>query len=79
METLNYYDRPGFDRAGHLRRDQEWLLARLADEKSQIVPIWRSRNLVADIENPALTTIPMNPDLLEESPFLVFLGFVFDV
>jgi NAD+ diphosphatase len=76
METLNYYDRPGFDRAGHLRRDQEWLLARLADEKSQIVPIWRSRNLVADIENPALTTIPMNPDLLEESPFLVFLGLV---
>jgi NAD+ diphosphatase len=76
METLNYYDRPGFDRAGHLRRDQEWLLARLADEKSQIVPIWRSRNLVADIENPALTTIPMNPDILEESPFLVFLGLV---
>jgi len=79
MEDLNYYDRPGFDRAGHLRRDQEWLLARLADDSSRIVPIWRSRNLVANPEDPTLTTVAMDTTLLEESPFLVFLGLVDEV
>ena len=79
MKSLNFYDRPGFDRASHLRREQEWLLDRIADEASQLVPIWRSRNLVADAKQPALTTISMNTNLLEQSPALVFLGLVNDV
>ena len=79
MKSQNFYDRPGFDRAGHLRREQGWLLERIADKKSQLVPIWRSRNLVKDAQQPTLTTITMDTSLLERSPVLVFLGLINEV
>jgi NAD+ diphosphatase len=34
------------DRADHLRRDGDWLIARLADPGSRFVPVWRARNLI---------------------------------
>ena len=74
MKSWNFYDRPGFDKAGHLRTDKVWLERQIASDSSQIVPIWRSRNFVADIENPRLTTVPMNKSIVDDSPVIVFLG-----
>ena len=74
MRSWNFYDRPGFDKAGHLRTNKVWLERQIASDSSRIVPIWRSRNFVADIENPRLTTVPMNKSIVDDSPVIVFLG-----
>src|SRR5438270_7976709 len=50
MRTPNYYAAPGFDRAGLRRRDAEWLRRAAADPTSIFVPVWRSQNLVVEIE-----------------------------
>jgi NAD+ diphosphatase len=48
MRRPNFYAAGGLDRVGHLRKDVDWLAARLADETSRFVPVWRSQNLVRD-------------------------------
>jgi NAD+ diphosphatase len=50
MRTPNYYAHPGFERAGLRRRETEWIRARLLDRDSLFVPVWRSQNLVVEIE-----------------------------
>jgi NAD+ diphosphatase len=50
MPLPNYYTAPGFERAGLRRRDTEWIRARVVDAASQFVPVWRSHNLVVEIE-----------------------------
>jgi len=42
----NYYAAGGYDRAGHRRKDEAWLAARLDHPTSRIVPVWRTQNLV---------------------------------
>jgi len=46
------YTGAGLDRAGHLRRDDAWVEARLRDSATRIVPVWRARNLIAAGEAP---------------------------
>ncbi len=46
----NYYANTGLDRASHLRGDAAWIAARLADPESRVVPVWRSRSLIAGVE-----------------------------
>jgi NAD+ diphosphatase len=48
MNRPNFYAAGGLDRVGHLRKDPAWLAARLADESSRFVPIWRAQNLVQE-------------------------------
>jgi NAD+ diphosphatase len=50
MPLPNYYSAPEFERAGLRRRDGEWIRARATDAASQFVPVWRSQNLVVEIE-----------------------------
>ena len=50
MRAHNYYAAPGFERAGLRRRDAGWILERFADPASRFVPVWRSQNLVVEIE-----------------------------
>lgn len=38
----------GLDRATHLRADPRWISDRLSDPSSRVVPVWRSRSLVAE-------------------------------
>ena len=45
--TLNYFSAGALDRSTLLRPRSEWLAARLADPRTRIVPVWRSRNLLA--------------------------------
>jgi NAD+ diphosphatase len=50
MQAANYYAHPGFERAGLRRRETEWIHARVLDPQSLFVPVWRSHNLVVEIE-----------------------------
>ncbi len=48
----NFYSGMSLDRADHLRRDPDWLDARLADPASRFVPVWRARNLIRSTKDP---------------------------
>jgi NAD+ diphosphatase len=50
MRSPNYYAAPGFERAGLRRREPEWIRAQVLDPASVFVPVWRSQNLVIEIE-----------------------------
>ncbi|HLY44785.1 MAG TPA: NAD(+) diphosphatase [Stellaceae bacterium] len=50
MRAPNYYAHPGFERAGLRRREAEWIRSRVLDPASQFVPVWRSQNLVVEVE-----------------------------
>ena len=69
--THNLYAGGTLDRAGHLRKDQNWIDARLGAASTTLVPLWRSLNLVdsrdtaaprlvdiAATEGAALLTLP---------------------
>jgi NAD+ diphosphatase len=51
MRSPNYYAAPGFERAGLRRREPEWIRARVLDPVSVFVPVWRSQNLVIEVED----------------------------
>jgi NAD+ diphosphatase len=68
MTLPNFYSSVGLDRAGALRKDADWLAARLADAATQFVPVWRALNLVEDTaEGPA-------PRLLERERVAALLS-----
>jgi NAD+ diphosphatase len=48
MQRRNVFAGPYVDRAGHLRQDAAWFASALADTRSRVVPVWNSRNLIAD-------------------------------
>src|SRR5260370_40686628 len=50
MRPPNYYTHPGFERAGLRRREPDWVRARVLDPRSVFVPVWRSQNLVIEVE-----------------------------
>src|SRR5438067_10225186 len=50
MRSPNYYAAPGFERAGLRRREAEWIRARVTDPASVFVRVWRSQNLVIEVE-----------------------------
>ena len=50
MRSPNYYAAPGFERAGLRRREPEWIRARMLDPDSVFLPVWRSQNLVIEVE-----------------------------
>ncbi len=50
MKAPNFYASGGLDRAGHRRKDETWLIERLAHPSSRFVPVWRDQNLVLALE-----------------------------
>jgi NAD+ diphosphatase len=50
MRSPNYYAAPGFERAGLRRREPAWIRARVLDPVSVFIPVWRSQNLVIEVE-----------------------------
>jgi NAD+ diphosphatase len=51
MRAPNYYAHPGFERAGLRRRDTDWIRQRVLDPQSVFVPVWRTQNLVIEIDD----------------------------
>jgi NAD+ diphosphatase len=60
MRPPNYYAAPGFERAGLRRREPDWIRARVLDAGSVFVPVWRSQNLVIEIEGGAPRAAVLN-------------------
>jgi NAD+ diphosphatase len=63
MQQRNIFAGPYLDRAAHLRQDPAWFAAALADPRSRAIPVWKSRNLIAEGDAPRaayleLTQIP---------------------
>jgi NAD+ diphosphatase len=63
MQHRNIFAGPYLDRAAHLRQDPAWFATALADERSRAIPVWNSRNLIAEGDTPraaylALAQIP---------------------
>jgi NAD+ diphosphatase len=52
MQQRNIFAGPYLDRAAHLRQHPEWFAAALADERSRAIPVWNSRNLIAEGDIP---------------------------
>jgi NAD+ diphosphatase len=48
MKQPNFYSSGEIDRVSPLRKEPDWLAARLADQATRFVPVWRALNLVQE-------------------------------
>ncbi|MEE8247141.1 MAG: NUDIX-like domain-containing protein, partial [Alphaproteobacteria bacterium] len=58
MPTSHTFMGSPLDRASHLRRDEAWLVARLAERESRVLPMWRLKALVIPGREPAIAWQP---------------------
>lgn len=76
MKRPNTYASGRIDRAAHLREDESWVAARLADPSTRLAVVWRSRNLVRLEESPRPHLLSPDPALIEEAGAVALLGLV---
>jgi NAD+ diphosphatase len=76
MQPRNILAGPYLDRDAHLRKDPAWFANALADERSRVLPVWNSRNLIAEGEAPraALLELSAVPEERRNSNELILLG-----
>jgi NAD+ diphosphatase len=76
MQPRNILSGPYLDRAAHLRKDPAWFANALADERSRVLPVWNSRNLIVEGEAPraALLELSAIPEQLRNGNELILLG-----
>jgi NAD+ diphosphatase len=76
MQQRNIFAGPYLDRAAHLRQDPDWFAAALADERSRVIPVWNSRNLIAegDIPRAVYWELSRIPAELRTDADLILLG-----
>src|SRR5579859_2974195 len=76
MKPPNFYAANGLDRAGHRRREPDWLKTRLAHPETLFVPVWRGQNLVTSVGEAAPAAIMVRRESLvslEGDPVLLGL------
>jgi NAD+ diphosphatase len=76
MQPRNILAGPYLDRTAHLRKDPAWFANALADERSRVVPVWNSRNLIVEGEAPraALLELSAVPEAGQNGNELILLG-----
>jgi NAD+ diphosphatase len=76
MQPRNILSGPYLDRDAHLRKDPAWFERALADERSRVVPVWNSRNLILEGEAPraALLELAAIPEERRNGNELILLG-----
>jgi len=81
MVSHNHYADEILDRAAHLRTDENWLTAQFEAGHTLVIPVWRSRNLVTNREQPQGVMLPMTRarDLIDASKATVLLGIRNDI
>jgi NAD+ diphosphatase len=62
MRPTNYYAAPGFERAGLKRRDSDWIRAQIAHAAAQFVPVWRTQNLIVEVQDAEPRAIVLTAD-----------------
>jgi NAD+ diphosphatase len=76
----NFFAFGGVDRLAHVRNHHDWLDELLAQPETRLVPVWRSRNLFADMGNRAMPPSAGFPTageasrLVDLARYVVFLG-----
>ena len=72
----NFYSGMRLDRADQLRRDGDWLAARLANSASRFVSVWRARNLIRSEAHPRAVWLDATAGraLRTQASETVFLG-----
>jgi NAD+ diphosphatase len=72
----NYFASGTIDRAGHRRRDAEWLAGQWRDPQTRVLPIGQAGVVVAgsDLAVIAIADLPGGDDLGPEQEGIVFLG-----
>lgn len=80
IERINFYAGAQLDRAGHVRRDDAWLRARLTVSTTRLVPVAQSQNLIRRGKVPAagLPSVAEAEALLQAGRETVFLGIADD-
>jgi NAD+ diphosphatase len=74
MKVPNFYTATALDRAGHRRREPDWIAEQLAHPETRFVAVWRGQNLVATgAESPAAVLLPPAAVALEGEPVLLGL------
>jgi NAD+ diphosphatase len=76
MQKRNAFAGPYLDRSAHLRKDPAWFANALADERSRVLPVWNSRNLIVEADPPraALLQLSQIPDERRNAAELILLG-----
>ncbi len=77
MKPFIRYAGGDLDRAGLFRKDESWILEKLAHPDSRIVPVWRSRNLVTGLGTDPQTHLVGRmeaSEILEMSSEITLLG-----
>jgi NAD+ diphosphatase len=75
MQQRNTLAGPYLDRASHLRDDAAWFANALADERSRILPVWNSRNLIeGEPPRAAMLELSSVPDERRNADHLILLG-----
>ncbi len=76
MQRRNIFAGPYLDRAAHLREDPAWFAEALADKRSRAIPVWNSRNLIAEGEAPRAVYLDAAqvPHERRSSADLIWLG-----
>ncbi len=76
MQQRNIFAGPYLDRAAHLRQDASWFAAALADERSRVIPVWNSRNLITEGDTPRAMYLDLShvPPERRNSADLIWLG-----
>ena len=74
--SLNHFTSWMVDRVSHRRTDGQWLAARLQDENTRFVPVWRSKNLFAagQVAEPILLPPADVQDLARTAEPAILLG-----
>jgi NAD+ diphosphatase len=77
MERVNYYAGLALDRMSERRSDREWLESLLRDQRSRVIPVWRTRNLIREGSPPE--AVFLSPaEFTVERERVLFLGFMDD-
>jgi NAD+ diphosphatase len=76
MQHRNIFAGPYLDRAAHLRQDPAWFAAALSDQRSRAIPVWNSRNLIAEGDQPRAVymELALVPAERRNSAELILLG-----
>jgi NAD+ diphosphatase len=72
----NFFAGALLDRAGLLRKDDDWLAAQLKHSQARVVPIWRASNLVLSGETPSAMRMPLAPFLDWNGAEMHLLGLI---
>jgi NAD+ diphosphatase len=75
MKKHLWYTGAPLDRLSHRRKDQAWLLERLGNTETRLVPVWRNQNLAHNEDDRALLpTVGEAKELLEAGKHISLLG-----